>query len=101
MGMIRIRNTGSKLAENSLQNALHRLGVQPVDERLDKGHLLPRVLHDDGRVAGGTAQEVGRKHHGQVGGVHLGHARHVRPECAQRMKEQSWNYLVWQVISIW
>ena len=65
--------------EIKLEYALHRLGVQPMDERLDKGHLLACVLHNDGGVAGGTAQEVGRKHHRQVRGVHLRHTRHVRP----------------------
>ena len=49
-----------------------------VDQGLDEGHLLPGVLHDDHRVLGGAAQEVGGEHHREVGGVHLGDGHHVR-----------------------
>ena len=47
---------------------------------LDKSHLLPRVLHDDDGILGGTAKEVGGKHHGEVAGVHLGDADNIRAD---------------------
>ena len=46
-------------------------------QSLDKSHLLPRVLHDDNWILGGTPEEVGSKDHGEVGGVHLGDVDHV------------------------
>ena len=44
-----------------------------------KSHLFPCVLHDDHRVLGRTAEEVGGKDHGEVGGIHLGDRDNLLP----------------------
>ena len=47
---------------------------------LDKSHLLPGVFHDYNGVLGGAAEKVGSKHHGEVAGVHLSFAHHIRAD---------------------
>ena len=60
-----------------------------------KSHLLPCVLHDDHRVLGGTAEEVGSKDHGEVGGVHLGdHDNLLSGEQLEELDQIGENHLV-------
>ena len=66
-----------------------------VDQGLDEGHLLPGVLHDDHRVLGGAAQEVGGEHHREVGGVHLGdHDNLLSGEQLEELDQIGENHLV-------
>lgn len=62
--------------EKSLHLPLHETGVQVNNEHSQEGHLFARVLEDDPRVVGLTAEAVGGHHHGQVVHVHLGD-RHI------------------------
>ena len=55
-----------------LRDSLHCRGVKVVNQCLHKGHFFPGVLHDNNGILRATAEEIGGKHHGQIGGVHLG-----------------------------
>ena len=51
-----------------------------VDQCLHKGHFFPGVLHDNYWILRTAAEEVGSKHHGEVGSVHLGDADNLRSD---------------------
>ena len=51
-----------------------------VDQCLHKGHFFPGVLHDNDGILRTAPEEIGSKHHGEIGSVHLGDVDDLRSD---------------------
>ena len=63
-----------------LRDSLHCRGVKVVNQCLHKGHFFPGVLHDYNGILRATAEEIGGKHHGEIGSVHLSDVDNLRSD---------------------
>ena len=51
-----------------------------MDKSLHEGHFFPGVFYDNDGIFRATAEEIGGKHHGEIGSVHLSDVDNLRSD---------------------